>query len=190
MPKSIYESDTWWSELHTDNLPKFNLTFNVEDLSVNQFAFHNDSQELTFQPVFLNDSDDSYSEVFLKKLSNLFNLSKFSEFVETSGTFIDDDIFDFEYFFSPNSASRFLDISLSFSMALDESKISASTLEKLTTNTIARSEHLKIYLDLPFAYNYNFIEDFGVDKTLGVTSPKYHLIQDTFINLAEIPDLT
>ena len=31
--------------------------------------------------------------------------------------------------------------------------------------------------------SYNFSNNFGVDKSFGITSPKYNLIENNFINL-------
>lgn len=186
LPKSIYSSDSWWNQLGNEFLPKFTLSLSTEDLSKNLFSFHNNSQELLFDSLFISNSSSSYSEVFLKRLSNLFNLSSFTDFSQselTQGDFIDSFIFEENFVFLPATSSRTLTVDLSFSMKIKESSVSSDILDQLPSTNINREESLTIYLDLPFAYDYNFSNNFGVDKSFGITSPKYNLIKNNFINL-------
>jgi hypothetical protein len=186
LPRSIYSSESWWNHLENEFLPKFTLTLSTNDLSQNLFAFHNNSQELLFDSLFISNSSSSYSGVFLKRLSNLFNLSSFTDFSQSElveGDFIDNYILEENFIFSPTNPSRTLTVDISFAMKIKESTVSSDILDKLPSLNINREESLTVYIDLPFSYDYNFSNNFGVDKSFGITSPKYNLIENNFINL-------
>lgn len=183
LPQAIYKSNSWWNNLGAEFLPKFSLDLDYTDLGLNHSVFYNGAGEFEFSSTLNYTDQNSYSLITLDSLSSLFSSLDFNSDLSSVENFKEVEPIDFQFFFSPGNDSRYIEIPLVFEMSIDLSKVDDENKELLNASKIIKKENLKILIDLPFLENYNFSSNFGVDKSFGITNPKFALTSGNFYNL-------
>lgn len=183
LPKDIYGSNSWWQGLGESFFPKFSLDLDYTNLALNHSVFYNSEGEFQFSPTLNYTSEDSYSLITLDSFSTLFSTLDFKSDLEAIEHYLDNGPFDAHFFFFGFHPTRFIDIPLVFEMDINLDLVSEENKVLLNKDKITKKETLRIYIDLPFLENYSFNRGFGVDKSFGITSPKFALSSGQFYNL-------